>query len=61
MCQASFLLDHPSHYKMLLKSQVKLINDCPAISKATYLMQHPQPSAFRKTLKIIGESVAKRE
>ena len=33
--QASFLLVSPSHYKMQLKSQVKLINDCQAISNVT--------------------------
>lgn len=32
--RASFLLVSPSHYKMQLKSQVKLINDCEAISNA---------------------------
>ncbi|CTQ09099.1 conserved hypothetical protein [Klebsiella variicola] len=28
LCLASFQLDYPSPYKMQLKSQVKLINDC---------------------------------
>ncbi|OAT42407.1 hypothetical protein M987_00832 [Enterobacter soli ATCC BAA-2102] len=32
--QTSIQLGYASHYKMLPKSQAKLIDDCPAIRKA---------------------------
>ncbi|AJB72733.1 hypothetical protein A3466_16955 [Enterobacter genomosp. S] len=32
--QASIELGYASHYKMLPKSQAKLIDDCPAIRKS---------------------------
>ncbi|EUC93582.1 hypothetical protein CPZ29_13140 [Klebsiella oxytoca] len=61
MFQASFLLVSPSHYKMQLKSQVKLINDCQAISNAANFAWQPPSLAPRNTRIIIREFRLRRE